>query len=248
MRNKRLKNNIVSEVIIFLMTLALILLITRIWAILFLVILGIFIAALRLLFLSTQTVEIIEPVTQPPPYMPETETEILRLAFSLIQKRITQEVKALYPAAQWHWLTPNAMVRIEKDEPVRIILSGAGGYQKASVSVHNLAFQGLVFEVALPESVDAIQQHDPEEDSTHDSDTPETICYEYLAFEWTDAHLLRLNARANEELGQGKTTLLIPECELPVKDSWQAICTQLIKNDFADATVRDDGILISLQQ
>ena len=250
MRNKAFRNNIAHEVIIFLMTLALFLFVTRIWPILFLVILGIFIAALRLLFKRTEKVEIIEPTILPPPLRSETEKNILRPAHGLIQQRITAEVHALHPSAHWQWLTPNAMASIERDEPVRIILSGAGGYRKACVNVHNLVFRGLTFETAQTKSLDfpRLDAEDNLDENSGSDDEPEVVNYAFLAFEWADAHLLDLNTRANEALGQRKTTLLISESELPVKESWPDICTQLVNSGFADATVRDDGILVSLQQ
>lgn len=267
MKDKEFKKNLAYEVIIFLGLMALLMFITRIWAILFLIILGIFIAALRLLFKRTEKVEIIEPAARPAPLpKPETEKDILRRAYGLIQQRITEEIDSLHPSARWQWLTPNAMASIEKDEPVAIILNGAGGYRKALVNIHNLVFKGLVFETAQADNPDIIQQnevplpdtdkeetfdsgHDPEEDNKDsDPEEPETVNYEYLAFEWVDAHLLLLNDRVNEAIGQGQNTLLIPESELPVKDSWQDICRQLINSDFADAVANGNGILVSSQQ
>ena len=60
--------------------------------------------------------------------------------------------------------------------------------------------------------------------------------------------MLLLNERSNEAIGQGEKMLLIPSTELPVQDSWPSICEQLIKSDFADAVLHEDGILVSLQQ
>lgn len=266
MKSKEYKKDLVYEVIIFLALMSLFMFITRIWAILFLIIMGIFVAALKLLFKRSERVEIIEPAAETAPLpRPETEKDILRRAYGLIQQRITEELISLHPSARWQWLTPNAMASIEKDEPVAIILNGTGGYRKASVSIHNLAFKGLVFETVQAETADEPKQndaptpdtdeedaldygHDPEENEDFDSEEPETVNYEYLAFEWVDAHLLLLNDRVNEAIGQGQNTLLIPESELPLKESWQDICDQLINNDFADAVAKDDGILVSLQQ
>lgn len=267
MKNKDSKKDIAYEIIIFLGLMALLLFITRIWAILFLIILGIFIAALRLLFKRTERVEIIEPAPEPAfPTRPETEKDILRRAYGLVQQRITEEVGSLHPSARWQWLTPNAMASMERDEPIAIVLNGAGGYRKALVKIHNLAFKGLVFETVQADNPVVIQQNEesaPETDETETVDSrhepeeksedsapaePEPVNYEYLAFEWADAHLLILNDRVNEAIGQGQHTLLIPESELPTGDSWQAICQQLINSDFADAVVNDNGILVSLQQ
>lgn len=54
MQNKEFKRHIAYEVLTILGTLALLLFVCRLWPILLLVILGIFIAAMRLLFLSAR--------------------------------------------------------------------------------------------------------------------------------------------------------------------------------------------------
>ena len=263
MFNNDFKRRIAYEVLIFLGLLALVLLIMRVWPLLLLVILGIFVAALRLLFMRAKKVEIIMPSVDPPTVpAPETEKGILRCAFGLIQRRITEEVEALHPSARWQWLTPNAMAAIEKDEQVAIILNGAGGYRKATALIHNLAFRGLVFESASVKSDSEPPREtpipDPDEDDAVDSvgeleaddesEAGEQVNYEYLAFEWVDAHLLQLSERGNEAIAQGENTLLIPIAELPDKDSWPGICKQLMDNDFTDAVADEDGILVSLQQ
>ena len=262
--NRDHKRKIAYEVLIFLSTLGLLALVTRMWPVLLLIILGIFIAALRLLFLSTVRVEIIEPIPLPTPVPgPETEKDLLRRAYGLIERRITEDVTAIHPSARWHWLNANAIASIERDEPVAIILNGAGGYKRASVQIHNLLFRGLVYE-AVPNAlaIEPLESSSSESDtdddnlpdSSMDEDQPtdlgalETLNYEYMAFEWVDARLLMLNDRSNEAIGKGQRTLLIPSSELPAVDSWQSICKQLIHNDFSDAVVHDDGILVSLQQ
>jgi len=57
MNDKKRQRHIAYEVLVILGQLALLTYITRLWPILLLVILGIFVAALRLLFLSSQKVE-----------------------------------------------------------------------------------------------------------------------------------------------------------------------------------------------
>lgn len=77
MQNKEFKRHIAYEVLTILGTLALLLFVCRLWPILLLVILGIFIAAMRLLFLSARKVgntfpckehgirNIIDPLSRP---------------------------------------------------------------------------------------------------------------------------------------------------------------------------------------
>ena len=62
MKDKDFKRRIAYEVLIILGMLALLLFICRLWPILLLVILGIFVAALRLLFLSQRQVEVMHPL------------------------------------------------------------------------------------------------------------------------------------------------------------------------------------------
>lgn len=268
MKDKDFKQRLAYEVLIFLGLMALVMLITRLWPLLFLMVLGIFVAALRLLYKRTEKVEIIQPAADIPEPKPETEKDILRRAFSLIQQRISEEIGAMFPSAQWTWLTSNPILRIERDEPVLIVLNGAGGYRRAVVKIHNLVYKGLDLEAAeqavegQPVAENAGQPLRPEDSAPTEVDEEgqegdvaelenedeNIVNYEYLAFEWVDSHMLILNERSNEAIGQGEKTLLIPARELPVQDSWPSICEQLIKNDFANAAPQDDGILVNLQQ
>lgn len=263
--NKEHKRKIAYEVLIFLGVLGILTLVTRMWPILLLIILGIFVAALRLLFLSATRVEPIEPLMLPaPPGRPETEKDLLRRAYGLIEQRITNELVALHSSARWHWLNPNAMASLERGEALHIILKGSGGHRKASVQVRNLMFVGLAYETVQPTTpssqqnpatdpdtgIDIKPEHEPDADA-EDFDAPEeseSVNYGYLAFEWVDTHLLSLNTLSNEAIGKGQRTLLIPKEDLPSIESWQDICKQLIQNDFYDAVTNEDGIRVSLQQ
>ncbi len=260
MFDKELKRRLVHEILIFLGLMALLFLIIQIWAPLLLMIPVILFVGFLLLVLFKRPEKAdtkkppAAPVEQP---RPETEKDVLRRAYSVIQRRITEDVEALYPAARWQWATPNAMARIETDDTVAIILSGAGGYRKASVRIHNLAYKGLLFETAAePEelavpcgSAQSLVQNDSEDIvSDESSEFESSPSYDYLAFEWVDSRLLDLNGRANEVIGRGQGILLIPEAELPHKDSWPAICHQLVASDFVEAVPYPDGIHISLKQ
>ena len=62
MNDRDRKRHMAYEALVMMGLLALLLFITRLWPILLLVILGIFIAMLRLLFLSSKKVEPVEPI------------------------------------------------------------------------------------------------------------------------------------------------------------------------------------------
>ena len=66
MNNKDRKRQIAYEVLMILVSLALLTFICRLWPILLLIILGIFVAAIRLLFLSGNRVDQVEPPPPPP--------------------------------------------------------------------------------------------------------------------------------------------------------------------------------------
>ncbi len=263
MNNNDFKKNLAYEVLVFLCLMMLFLFCTRIWVLFLIAILGALIAALRLLHRDYPKIIVVKPLDTPPPA--PTETNLYQQAYAIIQQRISKEVTLRFPEAKWQWLTPNAMMHIEREEPVFIILSNAGGYRKVAVIIRNLVFQGLVFEnegnpepstkeckpkdkkpqAEVMEIKETLEETPPETDEMKE---PETVNYEYLAFEWVDAHVLTLNNRSNEAIAEGKSTFLIPTEELPDVESWPDICQQLIKNGFSDAVVEENGILVNLEQ
>lgn len=240
------KKHITYEVLIILGMLALLTFICRLWPILLLIILGIFIAAIRLLFLSSKRVEVIEPlpVPQPPmePFREPTETDVRSLAYSVILRRVTELVCTEYPEARWVWEASNAKQRIENGEEVFILLNRAGGYRRAKVVIQNLQVWAVDFapkteENPVPES---------EEDST-DSELGEEN-YELVAFEWVEAHIFELNARCNEAIGEGMRDIILTADELPAKESWPDICKELSRAGLEEVQCIPEGIKINLTQ
>ena len=75
MKDKEYKRHMAYEALVLLGLLALLTYITRLWPILLLIILGIFFATLRLLFLSSKKVEPLEPVLD----LPEPKDQISRI-------------------------------------------------------------------------------------------------------------------------------------------------------------------------
>ena len=172
-------------------------------------------------------------VPMPPPARPDNEADLLRRAFGLIQRRVTEHLAGAYPEARWIWELPNAQARIAAGEPVRIVLNRAGGYRKAEVQIVRLQFKGLKFEPA-PDFVPTPPDEPPEEPGETD--------YSYLAFEWVEANLMELNTRISEAIGSGETELRIAADELPDPAAWQAVCDELIRNGFSEAVVTETGI------
>lgn len=72
---KDLKRHIAFEVLVILVMLTVLMYLCRLWPIIFLLIIGIFITALRLLFLSPKRVEVVEPLPLPALPEPKEPTE-----------------------------------------------------------------------------------------------------------------------------------------------------------------------------
>jgi len=178
-------------------------------------------------------------VPLPPPVRPDNEADLLRRAFGLIQRRITEQLAGAFPEAHWIWETPRAQASIAAGEPVFILLNRAGGYRRAEVQIVQLQFKGIKFD-SLPEHMPPLPQEPPEEPGDTD--------FSLLAFEWVEAHLPELNRRGNEVFGQGERELAIGAEELPDPASWAAICEELKRNGFSEAVVTENGITTKLPQ
>lgn len=237
------KRHIAYEVLVILGMLTLLMFLCRLWLIIFLLILGIFITALRLLFLSPNRVEIIEPLPLPvlPTPQEPTEQDVETIAYSVILRRITELVAASYPEARWIWEAPNAKELIEMGEDVFILLNRAGGFRRARVVIRNLQVVNIEYNCCTAKPIV------PEQDDTDTYDSKEEN-FDLVAFEWTDAHIMELNKRCNEAIGEGMTEIILTSEELPVKDSWSAVCKELEKNGIDDVKCISQGIKINLTQ
>ena len=275
MNDKDYKRHLAHDALMILIALAIFLFICRLWPILLLVILGIFIAALRLAFLASTKVDPIEPVVPLPASVPRrpTERDVQELAFGLIQERVTELVKEQYPQARWVWKSAQAKSRILAGEEVSILLNRAGGYREAVVQIRNLQVTGLRYLQAAIEEKPVLEIPERDEEDTPDcpdvseteksdsqkfaldetvgseaEESPSLPNYELLAFEWVEAHAVDLNERCNECIAQGLTVCLISAEELPESESWQAICNELGHNGIDDCVPTDAGIEINLTQ
>jgi hypothetical protein len=177
-------------------------------------------------------------VPMPAP-LPETEADLLRRAFGLIQRRIGEHLTGAYPEARWIWECPNPQARIAEGVPGHIRLNHAGGYRRAEVLITRLQFKGLRFD-SIPEPTPP-----PSEEPTEE---PGETDYSYLAYEWVAAHAMELDVRANDAAGRGETELFIPADELPDLAGWQAVCEELMRNGFNEAVVTETGIKTKLSE
>lgn len=254
MSNKDFKRHIAYEVLVFLALLALLTYITRLWPILLLVILGIFIATLRLLFLSNTKVEPAKPILAlPPPSQPATEKDMQSMAYAIIVRRITQILQSKYPEVRWIWENPNAKDDIMIGNPVYVLLNKAGGYRRGRVVLRNLQVFDVVFEEEKPKGDQNPPVEPPKQDpippvSVDDEDDAPAENFGLIAFQWVEAHIMELNEKINEAIAQGLSSYIISAEELPVSESWEEICKELIRNDLQGASCCDEGIIIEFEQ
>ena len=222
----------------------------RLWPLLILVIFCILLGAIRLLFLKVKeqaTVKQAEEVKEEPKRAP-TERDVRDLAYSVILTRISELVSSEYPTAKWVWEKPNARKLIDSGEEVFILLSGAGGYRKAKVKIQNLQVTGLDYvTVELPAKPEAETEAEDEDDAEEVSE-PIPVNYGLIAFEWVEAHIMELNVKINDAIAQGQEEYLIPEEELPTKESYAAIIEELGRQDIENAVEDPHGIKIEFKQ
>ena len=255
MNDKNRQRHLAYEVLVILGQLALLTFITRLWPILLLIILGIFIAALRLLFLSSQKVEPIKPLPAlPPPSSPPQETDMQSMAYCIIQRRITQILQDKYPDARWIWENPRAKDDIMAGNPVYVLLNKAGGYRRGCVIIRQLTVMDVVFEEEKPKTDTPTPNPAPSSGSVspaspaEEEDEPMPENFGLIAFNWVEAHVMELNDRCNEAIAEGLSEYLIPAEDLPVSESWEEVCKVLIRNEFHGAQCCDEGIIIEFEQ
>lgn len=245
MNKKDQKRHMAYEALVLLGMLALPTFICRLWPILLLIILGIFAAVIRLLFLSSRKIEVIVPLPLlPEPVKETTEKDVQVLAYSVILRRVTELVLSEYPEARWVWEAPNAEKLIQESQEVFILLNRAGGYRRAKVVIRNLQVVGIEYNPQVEEN--AVLE--PEDNAPEPEEEPEVQNYELLAFEWADAHIFELNARCNEAIGENLSELILLAEELPVRESWADICRELIRAGLTDVQCVSEGIKINLTQ
>lgn len=250
MTYKEWKRRVAYEMLVILGVMALLTFIFRLWPILLLLLLGIFITAIRLLFLSSQSVK----ETKPLPALPEpkeepTERDVQSMAYSIILRRVSELVLQEYPDARWVWENCDAQKRIIAGEDVFILLNHAGGYRRAKVQIVNLRVVGIVYQTMPPVDV-PIPESDEDEEESEETPVGEPLPenYELLAFEWVETHLMDLNSRCNEAIGLEQSELILSADELPVQESWPDICRELQRNDLEDVQCIPEGIKINLTQ
>lgn len=246
MTKKDWQRHMAYEALVILGVLALLLFVCRLWPILLLAMLGIIIATLRLLSLSSTQVRPLEPMPpgahKPPARTPE-EAQASQ-AFGNLQVQITRQVREEYPNARWVWKTPQAREKLRQGEEAAILLNRAGGYREAAVR----PIEGGQVEIRylLPPEVPAMQEAVSQEEEPA-AQTPVPEDHSLSAFEWVEAHMEELGALYNECIAQKQDFLLLTGGDLPEPAAWPALCQELTRNGLI-SSMAEDGIQIQIKR
>ena len=219
--------------------------ILRMWPILLLMLIGVFFYALWMLFHMDPAPQ--QPVQAPllalPP--PASEESVLNTAFSVLQRRITEQVLLRYPNARWVWGVADARERFVHGGELSILLNRAGGYRRAVVQVNNLQFCGLQYPTAeQPQQPASEPETEPSEEPEQE---PETVDYGLLGLSGWRQISRRSTPSAMRWIGSGKDSFRIPASQLPHGDSWPPICKELLRNGFFAAEPLADGIQVQIK-
>ncbi len=260
MTKKDWQRHMAYEATVILGVLALLLYVCRLWPILLLAILGIFVAMLRLLFLSSPKVQSTQPEKQVPQSSSSSTTQLpIRdvediLSFGELQTNITQWVQREYPNARWVWKYPNAKARFQRGEDLAILLNRAGGYREAEIRLQGKHLFEILY-LCAPEEKPSLEhpsnntppQEDPPQPEPAEStpSSPESEDFSLTAFEWVESHLGELNELYNECIAQNQEYLLLTGGDLPEPAAWPALCQELVDNGLS-CHFQEEGIYIEI--
>ena len=263
MTKKEWQRRMAYEALVILGMLALLLFVCRLWPILLLVILGIFAAALRLVFLSSPKVRPIHPEQQtgasPAPQCAAESQPSARNAedaqsFGDLQTQITRWVRQEYPNARWVWKYPDAKARFQRGEELVILLNRAGGYREAVIHLQGKRLFEIQYLCAPVENPRLEQLEEPAspqeeqptlEEAASQPETSQPEDYSLAAFEWVESHLEELNTLCNECIAQKQDFLLLTGGDLPEPAAWPALCQELLRNGLS-CHMEEEGVRIQI--
>lgn len=259
MTKKEWQRHMAYEALVILGMLALLLFVCRLWPILLLVILGIFAAVLRLVFLSSPKVQPIRP-EQPTSVAPapqqavtnrEAENTEDAQSFGDLQTQITRWVRQEYPNARWVWKYPDAKAWFQRGEELAILLNRAGGYREAVIHLQGKRLFEIRYLCAPAEKLQLEEPAFPQEEQptleevASQPETSQPEDYSLAAFEWVEAHLEELNTLCNECIAQKQDSLLLTGGDLPEPAAWPALCQELARNGLS-CRVQEEGVQIEI--
>lgn len=245
MKHKEQLGQMTADIFILYGALLLLSFICRIWPVILLAILGLFAVMIRMLFLSLSNknnyeeadIIISDDSIQQTTY---TKGELELAVFHDFEDQVTEFVLSHWKDATWVFEKSDVHNRIFTGGDVYILLNNAGGYRRARVIYQGLKVYGL--------------KYGDVHDYTDMGEAPDDIGvaeipivnYSMIAFEWCDAHLSEINAQCEKAFEKDLKEVLIPVEELPVPESFEDICKEILRRLDREAQIMTDGILIIL--
>ena len=191
----------------------------------------------RVLFPKNVAQEKQEPMQQPIPNIYDDQ-DVLDKKYEFAIEKISCLIEKEYPNAKWIWESANWKEFFQKDEEVYIRLNKDGDYKRARIAIQDgfvTTMEILIEEQPIEEAPKPIPASSQDESVR-------------IAFEWVEEHLLELNERCNEIIGQGKNELVLLASELPEEKCWENICKELIKAGLEQINILPgEGIQILLK-
>ena len=191
----------------------------------------------RVLFPKNVVQEKQETMQQPIPTIYDDQS-VWDKKYEFAVEKISCLVAKEYPNAKWIWESANWKEFFQKDEEVYIRLNKDGDYKRARIAIQD----GFVttMEILIEEQPIEVTPKQLPANSQDESVR--------MAFEWVEEHLLELNERCNEIIGQGKNELVLSTSELPDEKYWGDICKELIKAGLEQINILPNkGIQILLK-
>ncbi len=168
------------------------------------------------------------------------DQDVWERKYEFASEKISCLVENAYPNARWVWENVNWRESIQKNEDVYIRLNKEGRYKRAKITLQD-GFVSSIEILSEEENVPAVETTQQLVPKKKKDDSGR------IAFEWVESHLLDLNARCNEVIGQGETELMITISELPEEKCWESICKELQKEGLENIEViPGEGIKILL--
>ena len=260
MTKKEWQRRMAYEALVILGMLALLLFVCRLWPILLLVILGIFAAAIRLLFLSSPKVQPIQPDQQEVATHYEPQQAVTNQdsagaedaqSFGDLQTQITRWVRQEYPEARWVWKYPDSKARFQRGEDMAILLNRAGGYREAVIHLQGKRLFEIQYLCAPAEKPQLEEPASPQkeqptlEEAASQPEPSQPEDYSLAAFEWVESHLEELNTLCNECIAQKQDFLLLTGGDLPEPAAWSALCQELLRNGLS-CHMEEEGVRIQI--
>lgn len=235
---------LISEILLLLVILAAILFVIRFWPAVILVLTAILVTVIASFCLAVRQRH---SKAAPNPTQNENDTQCSKamMEYGSITTQISKLVQSESPKARWVWAQPDTQKRIAAGEDVFILLSGAGGYARAKVSIESGQVAALEYvQTGKRDIGNGVKTNSAEEADGKAEALPES--YDLFASEWLEAHIQELNEQCNDTLGQGIGELLLPAETLPIRPAWVCICRELNQNGQFIAECVPDGIKIKL--